>query len=174
MMRITLLIIAGALLFASPVSGQAPAAKSPAQAVTTAPAPAPAGTTTPVPTVPPLEPQGYDYDPSGRRDPFISLVRRTTAASGVSANPRPTGGGGLSIDEIRMTGVLKLRSGWAALVRGVDNRTYTVRAGDQLYDGTVRAVTADATFFLQDVNDPLSTAKKREVRKLLRPAQEAQ
>ena len=41
-------------------------------------------------------------------------------------------------------------------------------------DGTVREVTADAMFILQDVNDPLSVQKKREVKKLLRPAQEAQ
>jgi Tfp pilus assembly protein PilP len=72
-----------------------------------------------------------------------------------------------------MRGVLKGRNGWAALVRGADNRTYTLRAGDELYDGTVKAVTADAMFILQNVNDPLSVAKKREVRKLLRPAQEA-
>jgi Tfp pilus assembly protein PilP len=94
--------------------------------------------------------------------------------TGVSANPRPTGIGGLGVDEITMRGVLEGRNGWAAIVRGADNRTYTVRAGEQLYDGTVRAVTADAMFILQDVNDPLSVQKKREIKKLLRPAQEAQ
>jgi Tfp pilus assembly protein PilP len=163
MMRIPLLIIAAAVLAATPVSGQAPA-----------PAPAtPAAVA--APHVPALEPQGYDYKPSGRRDPFISLVRRSTEALGTSAaSIRPTGLAGLSTDEVVMRGVMKGRNGYSALVRGADNRTYTgVKAGDELFDGTVKAVTADAIVILQNVSDPLSLAKKREVRKLLRPAQEA-
>jgi Tfp pilus assembly protein PilP len=162
-MRVTLLIIVAALLAATPVTGQAPAP----------PPVKPTAVATPATQVPALEPQGYDYKPAGRRDPFISLVRRSAETLGTSAGARPSGVGGLSTDEITMRGVLKGRNGWAALVRGADNRTYTLRAGDELYDGTVRAVTADAMFILQNVNDPLSVAKKREVRKLLRPAQEA-
>ena len=164
MMRITRLILASALLAATPVSGQAPAPNP------VAPATAP----TPTNPVPSLEPQGYDYVPAGRRDPFISLVRRTTQASGTSANPRPTGLGGLSIEQIRMTGVVKGRQGFSAIVKGVDNRTYYVKAGDELYDGKVRAVTGDAMFLTQNVNDPLSDAKTREIKRLLRPEQEAQ
>ena len=160
-MRITLLIVAAAVLAAAPVSGQAPA-----------PVPAtPAAVTTP--QVPALEPQGYDYKPSGRRDPFVSLVRRTSEALGTSATARPTGIAGLSVDEITMRGVYKGRNGWTALVRGVDNRTYSLKTGDELYDGTVKAVTGDAIVVLQNVSDPLSLQKKREVKKLLRPAQEA-
>ena len=162
MMRITLLIIAAAVLAATPVGGQTPA-----------PAPAaPAAVTTP--QVPALEPQGFDYKPAGRRDPFISLVRRSTEALGSSVAIRPTGLAGLSTDEVVMRGVMKGRNGYSAIVRGADNRTYTgVKAGDELYDGTVKAVTADAIIILQNVSDPLSLQKKREVRKLLRPSQEA-
>lgn len=160
MMRITLLIIAAAVLAATPVSGQAPAPATPA-AVT-------------APQVPALEPQGYDYKPSGRRDPFISLVRRNTEALGTSVSIRPTGLAGLATDEVVMRGVMKGRNGYSAIVRGADNRTYTgVKAGDELFDGTVKAVTADAIVIIQNVSDPLSLAKKREVKKLLRPAQEA-
>jgi Tfp pilus assembly protein PilP len=160
MMRITLLIIAAAVLAAKPVSGQAPAPAKPA--VVTAP------------HVPALEPQGYDYKPAGRRDPFISLVRRSTEALGTSTSIRPSGLAGLSTDEVVMRGVMKGRNGYSAIVRGADNRTYTgVKAGDELFDGTVKAVTADAIVILQNVSDPLSLAKKREVKKLLRPAQEA-
>jgi Tfp pilus assembly protein PilP len=163
MMRFTLLIIAAAVLAATPVSGQA-----------AAPAPAtPAAVTTPPNQKSALEPQGYDYKPSGRRDPFVSLVRRSTEALGTSANQRPTGKAGLSVDEIAMRGIMKGHEGWLALVRGVDNRTYTLKAGDELYDGTVKAVTGDAIVLLQNVSDPLSVQKKREIRKLLRPAQEA-
>ena len=58
-----------------------------------------------------------------------------------------------------MRGVIEKDDGFVAIVRGADNRTYTVRAGEQLHDGTVRAVTADAMFILQDVHDPLSTRR---------------
>jgi len=166
-MRTTVLILAAALLAATPVSGQAPTTTQTAPAATTTPAPAPNA-------APALEPQGYDYIPAGRRDPFISLVRRAAVASGASSHSRPTGIAGLSVDEITMRGTFKGTKGWAAIVKGADNRTYTVKAGEQLYDGTVRAITADAMFILQDVNDPLSVQKKREVKKLLRPEQEAQ
>jgi len=163
MMRVTLLIIAAAFLAVTPLSGQTPA-----------PAPVkPAAVTTAAPTVSALEPQGYDYKPAGRRDPFVSLVRRGSEAFSASATTKPTGIGGLSVDEITMRGVIKGHDGWKAMVRGADNRSYTLKAGDELYDGTVKAVTADAMVVLQNVNDPLSLAKKREVRKLLRPALEA-
>jgi type IV pilus assembly protein PilP len=163
MIRITL-VFAVSLLTVTALRGQAPA-----------PGPAaPAAATTPATQVPPLEPQGYDYNPAGRRDPFISLVRRTTPATGTSATSRPTGLGGLSIEQIRMTGVVKGRHGFSAIVKGADNRTYSVKAGDELYDGKVRAVTADAMFLVQNVNDPLSVDKTREVKRLLRPEQETQ
>jgi Tfp pilus assembly protein PilP len=161
MMRLTLLIVVVTLLSATPVSGQAPAAG--------AVAPRPATATTPANPVPPLEPTGYDYDPSGRRDPFISLVRRTTAAVGTSATMRPRGVAGLATDEIVVRGVMQGRHGWSAVVKGVDNRSYTIKAGDELFDGKVKTVTPDGLVVLQNVNDPMSTAKTREVKKLLRP-----
>ena len=166
-MRFALSFFAVTLLAATPVGGQTP---------TTGSAPArPATATAPVNPVPPLEPQGYDYDPAGRRDPFISLVRRTAATPfGTSANSRPTGIGGLAIDEIVVRGLLEGSSGRKAMVKGVDNRSYTLAAGDALFDGTVKAVTAEGLILLQNVNDPLSTVRKREVKKLLRPTQEAQ
>ena len=160
-MRLTLLIVVVTLLAATPVSGQAPTAG--------AVAPRPATVTTPANPVPPLEPNGYDYDPSGRRDPFISLVRRTTSAVGTSATMRPRGVAGLGTDEIVVRGLIQGRHGWAALVKGVDNRSYTIKAGDELFDGKVKAVNAEGLTVMQNVNDPMSTAKTREVKKLLRP-----
>ena len=165
-MRLVLSILAVTCLMATPVSGQAPGAGSAAAR--------PATVATPANPVPPLEPQGYDYDPSGRRDPFISLVRRTAAVLGTSASSRPTGVGGLAIDEIVVRGLLDGPSGRKALVKGTDNRNYTLSAGDQLFDGSVKTVTADGLILLQNVSDPLSTARTREVKKLLRPALEAQ
>ena len=163
-MRLALSILAVTLLAATPVSGQAPSAA----------AARPATETKPVNPVPPLEPQGYDYAASGRRDPFISLVRRTVAVIGTSANPRPSGKSGLTADDFVVRGLIETPRGYLAMVKSLDNRTYTLEVGDRLFDSTVKAVTADGLILLQTVNDPLSTAKSRDVKKLLRPTQEAQ
>jgi hypothetical protein len=37
-------------------------------------------------------------------------------------------------------------------------------------DGSVKAITNDSVVFAQDVNDPLSMVKQKEVRKTVRPA----
>jgi hypothetical protein len=42
-----------------------------------------------------------------------------------------------------------------------------------LLDGTVRAIAATAMVILQQVSDPLSLEKQREVRKTIRQADEA-
>jgi hypothetical protein len=47
-----------------------------------------------------------------------------------------------------------------------------VRVNDRFLDGFVRAITADTLVLIQDVNDPLSVTKQREVRKTLRAAVE--
>ncbi len=74
------------------------------------------------------------------------------------------------MNEITVKGVLKSpKGGLIALVQSPDNRTYIMRAGDKVFDGTVKAITQDAVVFSQDVNDPLSLVKQREVRKAIRP-----
>lgn len=136
----------------------APAAPPPASGETT---PATAG------APPAATPQGaYTYNPAGRRDPFVSLLGRGTDAR--AAGARPAGVPGLLINEISLKGIIRDRSGFIAMVQGADNRTYVVRAGDRLMDGTVKAVVQDAVVFSQDVNDPLSLVKQKEVRKNLR------
>jgi hypothetical protein len=37
-------------------------------------------------------------------------------------------------------------------------------------DGSIKAITNDSVVFSQDVNDPLSMVKQKEVRKTVRPA----
>ena len=111
---------------------------------------------------------GYSYDPAGRRDPFVSLSGRGGDVPAVGG-ARPAGVPGLLVSEITLKGVLKSPKGLIALVQSPDNRTYIIRAGDKVFDGSVKAISADAVVFSQDVNDPLSLVKQREVRKAIRP-----
>jgi hypothetical protein len=71
-------------------------------------------------------------------------------------------------------GFLESRGAWVAMVGAPDGRSYTLREGDRLMDGTVRAITSEAIVLLQEVKDPLSPAKQREVRKYLRGGEQVQ
>lgn len=121
------------------------------------------------PAAPP-PPPAFSYDPAGRRDPFVSLVGRGSSPDPGAA--RPSGLPGMLINEVSLKGIMKERSGFIALVQGTDKKTYAVRQGQRLLDGSVKSITADAVIFSQDVNDPLSVVKQREVRKALRTSEE--
>jgi hypothetical protein len=71
------------------------------------------------------------------------------------------------VAEISVRGVMQTRGELVAAIQGPDNRTYLVRAGDQLADGVIKALTPEGLIIIQDVNDPLSVVKQREVQKRL-------
>ncbi len=76
------------------------------------------------------------------------------------------------IGEVTVRGIVKNRATYVAMVQGPDNKTYIIHPGDKLLDGAVKTITGDAVIFAQDVNDPLSLVKQREVRKTLRVPEE--
>lgn len=115
---------------------------------------------------PPQQKPAYSYDPAGRRDPFVSLLGRGSDPRSMAS--RPAGLAGILINEVSLKGIMRDRTGFVAIVHGPDNKTYIVKPGDRLMDGTVKSIVADAVVFSQDVNDPLSLVKQREIRKSLR------
>ena len=140
-----------------------------------APAQPPAKTEQPAPKKDlPSPPANFEYTVDGRRDPFVSLVDRgvETGRQGQQPVRRAEGVPGLLTAEIAVRGIIQTRGTFVAMVAGADNKVYSIRAGDKLADGVVRTVTADAVVILQEVNDPLSLEKQREVRKLLRGGEE--
>ena len=176
-LRCGLLITLAVTSPAASASAQAPADKPAGQAAPSTPPPSgqgagPTGTQA-SPAVAPLEPQGYTYSSEGRRDPFVSLVRRGTEIPGSNPGDRPSGIPGMTAAEVVLKGIVETPKGWMAMLQGTDAKTYLVRPGDRLLDGTVRTITADTMVILQKVNDPLSLETTREVRKVLRQTEEA-
>jgi Tfp pilus assembly protein PilP len=121
------------------------------------------------PALEPVGGRGYAYDASGRRDPFSGLDHASDPRTG---NGKLNGLAGLMINEATVKGVVKSKGRMLAMVQAPDNKTYIVRASDRLLDGEVRAVTAEAVVFVQNVNDPLSPVRQREIRKPLRIVEE--
>jgi Tfp pilus assembly protein PilP len=167
-MRVVVLLCFAALLGRGAAHGQA---STSSQVEKPAGQPEATAGTTAKPTA--LEPAGYTYNPEGRRDPFVSLVRRGAESPGTAPSVRPAGLAGLSTGEVALVGTLKGRDGFVAMLEGADKKTYLVSPGDRLLDGTIRSITAEALVILQRVSDPLSVETEREVRKVLRQTEEA-
>jgi Tfp pilus assembly protein PilP len=163
MRSIQLLLGLTMLSVAIPAGAQAPAGQP-------APAPAPVEKKADLPVPPP----NYEYAAEGRRDPFVSLVNRGDAGedTGAVTAKRAQGVPGMLTGEMTVRGIVQTRGAWVAMVSGPDGKVYTVRAGDRLADGVIRMINATTVVILQEVNDPLSLEKQREVRKFLRGGEE--
>ena len=169
-MRTQSLTFIGFLFAATLASAQAAPPAAPAQTTPAPAAAAPAEAPAAADKVSAAEPQGFAYNPEGRRDPFVSLLRR---GSDARSQAKVAGLGGLGTAEVSLRGVLTSQGAFVGILQGADSKNYIVRVGDRLSDGTIRAITKDAMVILQQVNDPLSLEKQREVRKLLRQTEEA-
>jgi hypothetical protein len=127
-----------------------------------------------------LETGGYSYNSGGRRDPFVSLQRPVAADRGPKT--RKPGMEGFLIQEVALKGIVRTtgsgmgvagRPGYIAMFLGADGKSYFVSTGQRLYDGVITAMDATSVTFRQEVTDPLSPVKTRDVRKSLYASEEA-
>ena len=116
-------------------------------------------------------PGSFTYNPQGRRDPFVSLQRPVTAEEGVRGK-RP-GLEGMLIQEIALKGIVRTPRGFIAMLQGTDGKSYFAQHGQKLADGVVTSIEAAVVTFRQDVTDPLSVVKVRELKKSLYQIEEA-
>jgi hypothetical protein len=126
-------------------------------------------------------PGGYTYNAQGRRDPFISMIKPVApqGAKGV----RPQGFPGFLIQEVALRGIVKTseagigsasKPGFIAVFQGADpTKSFFVTVGQRLFDGVITAIDASSVTFRQEVTDPLSPVKTRDVRKSLYASEEA-
>ena len=135
-----------------------------AQAAVKPVTPPPAASATTAPPPPPAEP--YTYNPTGRRDPFVSLVAR--GSQPIASGKHTEGLSGLSTADVALAGIFKSKGAFVALVKAPDGKTFRAKVNDKLADGTIRSITLQGMVIMQEVNDPLSLVKVKEVRKGLR------
>jgi Tfp pilus assembly protein PilP len=156
-----------ALVFAAAsLAAQAGKPASPAPAVGAQAAVPVPGQAAPTPPPAPAAPESYTYDPDGRRDPFLNLLG--TGSESKPASRKGEGPSGIAVADISVRGVMQSQGGLVAMIQGPDSKTYIIHQGDKLLDGTVKTITPQGLIIMQEVNDPLSLVKQREVRKLLR------
>ena len=159
------LMVAGLLVIGQLLTAQTPAPGKPAAQ----PAPAPQAQAQ-TPAQPQAEP--YSYKPDGRRDPFVSLFARGVEQTTLGGRGASTHISDLLTGEGSVRGVVQLRGRYVAMVQSPEGKTYIVHVNDRFSDGVIKQITPKGLVVLQDVNDPLSLVKQREVLKNLRSAEE--
>jgi len=163
-MRTVFFVVVAVVIGSAVVSAQTPAPK-----VTPAPGtPAQGAAPASGPTTGPTPAEGYTYQPDGRRDPFLNLLG--TGSEPQNTGKRNEGPAGMTVAEISVRGVLESRGALIAMVEGPDKKTYVVHTGDKFLDGAIRSITPQGLVIVQEVNDPLSLVKQREVPKPVRQA----
>jgi hypothetical protein len=99
---------------------------------------------------------------AARRDPFESLVNRGT---GKAAPNLPAGKAGLQVSTLRLDGIVRAPNGMIAVVSNPQARTYFLREGDHLYDGSVEKITMDGVAFHEEGKDAFGKPVERQVNK---------
>jgi len=150
--------------WATPARAQAPAAPP-------SPAASPADSLKSIGTEALGSAEGYAYNPMGRRDPVVSLLKPVSPDQGPKT--RRPGMEGFLIQEVALKGIVKTPKGYIAMLLGTDGKSYFVGVGQRLFDGVVTAIDATTVTFRQEVTDPLSTVKSRDMKKTLYPSEEA-
>ncbi|OFV80459.1 MAG: hypothetical protein A3D93_03950 [Acidobacteria bacterium RIFCSPHIGHO2_12_FULL_67_30] len=101
-----------------------------------------------------------------RRDPFRSLLVSPDQAAG--GQPLPPGKRGLVIAQVTVNGVVATPTEMIAVVTMAGrNRSYFLREGDELYNGTVGKISEDGVVFKEKTTDAFGKEYEREVVKQL-------
>jgi Tfp pilus assembly protein PilP len=101
-----------------------------------------------------------------RRDPFESLVGRQQAQDALAKN-LPPGKAGLQVGTLRLDGIVRAPNGMIAVVANPQQRTYFLREGDKLYDGTVEKISMEGVTFHEEGKDAFGKPVERQVSKRL-------
>lgn len=136
-------------------TGKKPAAQQPAAASPATPAAAQGDTIK-------VEKEIYVYDPSGRRDPFMSLaqVMKTKPVRKKGVSPVEN----FDIDEIKLIAIAWDSQQYYAMITLPDSKSYTVRKDMSLglYGGKVVEITRDSVLIREQMKDYKGQSKTKD------------
>ncbi|HZS12046.1 MAG TPA: pilus assembly protein PilP, partial [Nitrospirales bacterium] len=104
----------------------------------------------PLATVP--TPGEYSYNPSGRREPFLAIVRKSAGEEDASNLPPLQR---TSLSELGLIGIVWGGFGFTAMVQAPDGRGYSVRPGTRIgpNNGIVSSITENAVVVQERFTD---------------------
>lgn len=120
---------------------------------------------------PKVEKEIYNYDPQGRRDPFLSLIQEA------KEKPRKRGATPIEnfdVSEIKLIAIAWDSQQYYAMITLPDNKSYTVRKGVVLglYGGRVEGITRDSVIIREAVKDYKGQIKTKDTILKLRKEEE--
>jgi hypothetical protein len=140
-----------------------PAAKPAAKAAAKSPAKA-AVKAVEKPSTPGTAPEAAESEvKQARRDPFESLIGRQNKTAAIL----PPGKLGLQVSTLRLDGIVRAPNGMIAVVSNPQARTYFLREGDRLYDGSVEKISMDGVSFHEEGKDAFGKPVEHQVNKRL-------
>ncbi len=105
------------------------------------------------------------YDPAGRRDPFRDLL----AGQEVDEGPGGEGIASLSIDDLVLIGITKVRGTLNAVINGPQGFPHTIRIGDKFSDGFVLSIDDSKVVFRKTRERGVPLYKPKDVIKEISP-----
>jgi len=96
-----------------------------------------------------------------RRDPFESLIGRQNKTQAIL----PPGKLGLQVSTLRLDGIVRSPNGMIAVVSNPQARTYFLRDGDRLFDGSVEKISMDGVSFHEEGKDAFGKPVEHQVNK---------
>jgi hypothetical protein len=140
-----------------------PGAKPAAKAAAKSPA-KPAVRAVEKPSTPGTAPEAAESEvKQARRDPFESLIGRQNKTAAIL----PPGKLGLQVSTLRLDGIVRAPNGMIAVVSNPQARTYFLREGDRLYDGSVEKISMDGVSFHEEGKDAFGKPVEHQVNKRL-------
>jgi len=107
----------------------------------------------------------FSYDPAGRRDPFKDLI----GGRDIKDKRIVTGLSDMTIDEIKLLGIVKMGDKLQAIASMIDGFPLTLREGDVLLDGYVLTIRPDAVVFRQTKDKGIPLMRPRDIVKEITP-----
>lgn len=108
--------------------------------------------------------------PTGRRDPFVTLVGKQSGGGDGSALHLPPGKAGLQVSTVMLQGIVSGPNGMIAVVANPQKSVYFLHEGDALFDGRVEKIEMGSVTFHEVGKDAFGKPLEREVTKKLNPS----
>ena len=83
------------------------------------------------------------YNPAGRRDPFLDLLRERDVQTSASIDGIPQ----IYIDDVVLIGIVKARGQLTAIINGGQGFPYYIKTGEKFADGFVRLIEESRVIF---------------------------
>ncbi|MBN2054959.1 hypothetical protein JW905_08550 [bacterium] len=99
------------------------------------------------------------FDPKIDRDPFDSLIK------GLGPENPPGGNSPnfIPISDLTLKGIMRVPNGYLAIFMGVNGKSYLLKEGDRVYDGTIMRIEENKVVFKKPIYTIYGTVKKTEI-----------